>query len=54
MRSAFLGETGEPMGVLFEKNAEKTVEIEPLVGSVTTAKTPIPAERKAVTKRENK
>ena len=55
MTSALLGETGEPMGVLFEKNAEETVEIEPLVGSVTTTKTPIPAERKAVTKkRENK
>ena len=53
--SALLNETGEPMGVLFEKNAEETVEIEPLVGSVTTTKTPIPAERKAVTKkRENK
>ena len=49
--SALLGETGEPMGVLFEKNAEETVEIEPLVGSVTTTKTPIPAGRKAVTKK---
>ena len=54
MASALLGEIGEPMGVLFEKNAEETVEIEPLVGSVTTTKPPIPAERKAMTKKERK
>ena len=54
MASALLEETGEPMGVLFKKNAEETVEIEPLVESVTTTKPPIPAERNAVTKKERK
>ena len=53
MASALLGETGEPMGVLFKKNTEK-VESEPSMESVTTTNPPKMTEKKAVMRKDRK
>lgn len=51
MASALLGGTGEPIGVLFEKNAEE-VEIKSSGGIVTTPDSRKTIEKEKATKRD--